>query len=348
MALRFANEGIRNILLGAQMSSEFVSQLPKSIRISGPIIERDDYHILLEYKANGRWGEYEAPRANRLIVHSDDNNVQLVSRTPFFQQTAQFKPDLLIISALQMMENSPVDFEIRTQSIEQLGQDLEIIRSESSKLRVHFELASYTEERLLGVIVDNVFPYVDSFGMNEQEAANLLSFLKYGNISYVTNSSPRIATVLDEMRELIALLNATGDGRITRVHVHTLPYQIVVVKLNSAGKPIWPNSSSAMAKASLTAYRHTVSHDYFDLEIVKFPPPFSSLVCQSGYWTRLGQNFARQFISNIGENENKTSNLLWWASEVLDGGHEGWLEATILYCNRNGVHQGGANWRCWW
>lgn len=260
MSLRFAKEGVKNILLGAQMSSEFANQLPKSIQISGPIIERDDYHILLEYKTDDQWGPYKSPRANRLIVHSDDNNVQLVSRLPFFEQMTHFDPDLLIISALQMMENSPVDFEIRSQSIDKLALGLHSIRQSSDHLKIHFELASYTENRLLGAIVDNIFPLVDSFGMNEQEAANLLSFLKYGNISYVSNSTPRIAIVLDQMRELLTLLDTIDDGRISRIHVHTLAYQVVVVKLNSTGKPIWPYSSSAMAKASLTAYRHTVSH----------------------------------------------------------------------------------------
>lgn len=34
--------------------------------------------------------------------------------------------------------------------------------------KVHFEMASYTEEKLLKDLRDFIIPYVDSLGMNEQ------------------------------------------------------------------------------------------------------------------------------------------------------------------------------------
>lgn len=118
------------------------------------------------------------------------------------------------------------------------------------------------QNALLGAVVDELFPTVDSFGMNEQEVANLLSFLKYGNVSYVSSPFPRIAHVLDEMRQLYSLLTMLDEGRVSRIHVHTLAYQLVAVRLegqDGGSDSKWPNSAAAMAKASLTAYRHTVS-----------------------------------------------------------------------------------------
>lgn len=262
MSERFSKEGIGNLLLGAQMSRQFASQLPANIAISGPVIEKDDYHILLEYKTAQRWGRYKSPRSNRLIVHSDDNNAQLVSRAPFFAAAAEQRPDLLIISGLQMLDNSPISIDTRAQAIEELARDVQNLhrQSYSGQLKVHFELASYTENRLLGSIVDSIFPHVDSFGMNEQEVANLLSFLRFGNISFVSSPFPRIAHVLDEMRQLYQLLSVLGDGRLSRIHVHTLAYQVVAVRIDGhRADQRWPHSAAAMAKASLTAYRHTVS-----------------------------------------------------------------------------------------
>lgn len=67
---------------------------------------------------------------------------------------------------------------------------------------LHFEMASYTDPTLLHELAEHVLPYSDSVGMNEQELPNLLSILKYGNVSYVADSYPRVATVLDMMRDV--------------------------------------------------------------------------------------------------------------------------------------------------
>lgn len=261
MSLRFVKEGIENILLGSQLFPELVGKFKNGVKISGPMIEQNDYHIILEYKTNQQWGQYISPRSNRFIVHSDDNNVKLLSRVNFFEQLDHFQPDLLIISALQMMENSPMEFQLRSQIIENLAHNIKHFeKKQISKSRTHFEMASFTEERLLDIIAKQIFPHMDSYGMNEQELRNLLSFLKYGNISYSSNPFPRVATVLDDLRELFILLQLIGNNRISRIHVHTLAYQVIMVKIDqNTKKPIWNFNKAAMAKASLTAYRFTVN-----------------------------------------------------------------------------------------
>lgn len=261
MSLRFVKEGIENILLGSQLFPELVGKFSNGVKISGPTIEQNDYHIILEYKTNQQWGQYTSPRSNRFIVHSDDNNVKLLSRVNFFEQLDHFRPDLLILSALHMMENSPMEFQLRSQIIENLAHNIrQFERKQISKSRTHFEMASFTEDRLLDVIANQIFPYMDSYGMNEQELSNLLSFLKYGNISYSSNPFPRVATVLDDLRELFILLQLIGNNRVSRIHVHTLAYQVILVKIDPNTKqPIWNFNKAAMAKASLTAYRFTVN-----------------------------------------------------------------------------------------
>ena len=67
---------------------------------------------------------------------------------------------------------------------------------------IHFEMGSFVDHDLMKRIIRQVFPLSQSLGMNEQELANLISLLKYDNISYVSDSYPRVATVLDQTREL--------------------------------------------------------------------------------------------------------------------------------------------------
>lgn len=42
--------------------------------------------------------------------------------------------------------------------------------------RVHFEMASFTETKLLAGLVEHIIPYADSLGMNEQ-VGNIQSWL---------------------------------------------------------------------------------------------------------------------------------------------------------------------------
>lgn len=131
--------------------------------------------------------------------------------------------------------------------------------------RVHFEMASFTEQQLMKEILETVVPYSDSLGMNEQELPNLVSLLDTGNITILSDSHPRVATVLDQMRTVYGHLKKTreteGRRRLTRLHVHTLAFQAILTAKSSS----WKNTMSAAAKASLTAHRHTCGSHYIDL-----------------------------------------------------------------------------------
>lgn len=109
--------------------------------------------------------------------------------------------------------------------------------------------------------------------MNEQELPNLLSLLKGTNITVLSDPNPRVATVLDQMREVYRILNshykdAVSEGNpratkvkpLTRLHVHTLAFQAMIVTRGSQ----WKNTMSATAKASLTANRHVCGSNDID------------------------------------------------------------------------------------
>lgn len=109
--------------------------------------------------------------------------------------------------------------------------------------------------------------------MNEQELPNLLSLLKGTNITVLSDPNPRVATVLDQMREVYRILNRrykdditegnTAGAKVkllTRLHVHTLAFQAIIVTHGSQ----WKNTMSATAKASLTANRHVCGSNDID------------------------------------------------------------------------------------
>lgn len=147
-----------------------------------------------------------------------------------------------------------------------LGRLAQMLSSASPQTAVHFEMASFVEESLMSDLLEFVLPHADSLGMNEQELPNLLSLFRGSNLTVLSDPNPRVATVLDQMRELYRLVNQrhreAGTGRpLTRLHVHTLAFQAIIVKRGSQ----WKNTMSAMAKASLTANRHVCGSPDIDL-----------------------------------------------------------------------------------
>ena len=81
------------------------------------------------------------------------------------------------------------------------------------------------------------------------------------------------------MRQLFQVLGSPNSQRgksvglrpLTRLHVHTLAYQAIVVKRGSS----WKNTRIAAAKASLTANRHVCASKWIDLDKVRsvtYPP----------------------------------------------------------------------------
>ena len=139
-----------------------------------------------------------------------------------------------------------------------------LIESTARHSLTHFELASLVDEDLLSDLLKRVLPYSDSIGMNEQELPNLLSFVKFGNVTMISDTYPRVATVLDQMRQVYQLLRKSHQ-RVSRLHVHTLAFQAILTKQSSR----WKNTMSAAAHASLTANRHICGKDSVDVATSK-------------------------------------------------------------------------------
>lgn len=266
MAARMATEGC-DVLLGGSFSPDFTDVLSQHITVAGKVVEEPDIHLILEYPSGASWGQYSSRRANRYIIHSDDHNPYLTSMEEFAAKLGSFSPDLVVVGGLQMMDNFPFQSGERAALLSRLA---DLLASSTPRIGVHFEMASFVEERIMEDLLHYVVPRADSLGMNEQELPNLLSLLKGSNITVLSDPNPRVATVLDQMREVYRILNqrhkeASVGGNseakpLTRLHVHTLAFQAMIVTRGSQ----WKNTMSATAKASLTANRHVCGSDDID------------------------------------------------------------------------------------
>lgn len=260
MAKRFVLEGLDNVILGTQHSPLTRDQYDGKLMVSGPRVDQDDVHICIEYPAGEKWGKYSAPRANRLIIHSDYFNPSIKSIDNFMERLESVKNlDLLVLGGLQMMDNTPIPIEIRREKLLKLDTVLNKLASERPK--IHLELASFTEEALLDTIKELVLPHVHSMGMNEQELPTILNYLNKGGVQIKSEAYPRVATTLDQMRQLYQLLQKPTKGKLSRIHAHTLAFQAIMIKVNSN----WKNTLTSSVKAALTAHRYTCGSHEIDM-----------------------------------------------------------------------------------
>ena len=104
-----------------------------------------------------------------------------------------------------------------------------LLRTIEPSTLIHFEMASFVDESLLNELTEHIIPQVDSVGMNEQELPNLEAMLTRGEVVEVADSNPRIAVMLDMMRSVYRQLangSAPAARPLTRLHLHTLAYQV--------------------------------------------------------------------------------------------------------------------------
>ncbi|CAJ0930767.1 unnamed protein product [Ranitomeya imitator] len=254
MANRLAAEGC-DVLLGGRLSTEEMSVLSERITENHGAVDL----VSFSEKNKGH-------HTQKYIVHSDSHNPMIDSLEDFKSQLEGFDPDLVVIGGLQMMDSFPFKSGQREARLQALQ---EMLLSVDQEIGCHFEMASFVEQDLMRDLLQYVIPYSDSLGMNEQELPNLLSLIKGGNITVLSDPYPRVASILDQMRELYELLRfkepQRGQRQLTRLHVHTLAFQAMMVTKGS----MWKNTMSATAKASLTANRHVCGSSRIDTRKAK-------------------------------------------------------------------------------
>mmetsp|Transcript_6248 Transcript_6248/g.13681 ORF Transcript_6248/g.13681 Transcript_6248/m.13681 type:complete len:199 (-) Transcript_6248:29-625(-) len=126
-------------------------------------------------------------------------------------------------------------------------------------------MASLVDFRFIKDVVDLIFPHVTSLGMNEQELALLHDTIKHDTLTRSAAHSPRVRDTLDTTKALLAMLRSGPAPQLTRIHVHTLAYQLGAVMYDSS----WKDTGKAMVKASLIAARYVCGSENVNMDAVK-------------------------------------------------------------------------------
>ncbi|KAH0619911.1 hypothetical protein JD844_014336 [Phrynosoma platyrhinos] len=209
--------------------------------------EIDEFHLILEYQAGEEWGKVGAPNANRFIFSHDLSNGAMNMLEVFVSSLEEFHPDLVVLSGLHMMEGQTK--EIRQKRL------LEAVASISdipSDVPVHLELASMTDPDLMSEIIhQQVFPLVDSIGLNEQELLFLTQAASGPHASVASwNGIPDVGVVSDILFWILKEHGRTAQkaSDLTRIHFHTLAYHILATV-----DGYWANQVAAVAAGARAA-----------------------------------------------------------------------------------------------
>jgi ADP-dependent glucokinase len=99
------------VLLVGPIGPKLKQLLNKNIRTpSSSLIENDEVHLILEYDSSEVFESAQAPNANRFIVSHDVYNSRMEMLDEFFNITATYQPDIVIISGLHLLESQSEEF----------------------------------------------------------------------------------------------------------------------------------------------------------------------------------------------------------------------------------------------
>ena len=257
VANRLAAEGC-TVLLSAPIGERLQPMLHKRVTAVSPPADvsasdlHEDVHLILEYARGASWNGLVSPRANRFILTNDYANTALRVLDTFVDDFVTFGGNLVVVSGLQLLDGMRIDgrramFERMAAILDEVPRDVPI----------HFELASMADVEMYREIVDILLPHVDSLGSNEQELEALYHFLKSDTLDVVNPSMPEADTATRHVDGVLALLHerSVRTRALTRLHLHTLPFQLVA-HAGDASR-LWADARVSAVAASLRGTRHT-------------------------------------------------------------------------------------------
>ncbi|XP_076026045.1 ADP-dependent glucokinase isoform X2 [Genypterus blacodes] len=229
--------------------------------------EMDEYHLILEYKADEQWGSSRAPQANRFIFSHDVSNGEMSSLETFAASFDEFQPDLVVLSGFHMMEGQG-----RHLWEERLKEVVAIIADIQREIPIHLELASMTDEEYMDLILQEVLPIVSSIGLNEQELLFLAQagagphgdLVAWKGIPDVGMVSDILVWILEEYGRI----EPSAEAEFTRIHFHTLAYHIMATV-----DGYWGNQAAAVMAGARVASSQACGLQFVDTSKVEVKMP---------------------------------------------------------------------------
>lgn len=226
-------------------------------------INQDEVHLIMEYAKGASWNGQKADRANRFIVTRDTHNAQLtgLETLHYHLMTSDISPRLLVVSGFHLLAHEEVA--VQTQ---RLARSVEAFGEVNETIPIHLEFASIGNLEFIRTLSDQVFPLVDSLGLNEQELATMFTSLggKGLEMSSLTSKIPSVNAVASALEFILTKYNtmATANhirGGLSRIHFHSLTYHMIVKVVTPQKKKkknssmLWKNTVASIAGGSLAA-----------------------------------------------------------------------------------------------
>ncbi|XP_001365190.2 ADP-dependent glucokinase isoform X2 [Monodelphis domestica] len=245
--------------------------------------EVDEFHLILEYQAGEQWGPLTAPNANRFIFSHDLSNGAMNMLEVFVSSLEEFQPDLVVLSGLHMMEGQTKEIQKK-----RLQEAVISISDIPTDVPIHLELASMTDRELMSSIMHQVFPLVNSLGLNEQELLFLSQSASGPHSSLPAWSGvPDVGVVSDI---LFWILKERGRSKerasdLTRIHFHTLAYHILATVDGH-----WGNQLASVAAGARVAGTQACATETIDSGRVSLKAPLEFVTSHSEAGSRIAVN----------------------------------------------------------
>ncbi|XP_067412081.1 ADP-dependent glucokinase isoform X2 [Emydura macquarii macquarii] len=246
--------------------------------------EADEFHLILEYQAGEEWGQLKAPNANRFIFSHDLSNGAMNMLEVFVSSLDEFQPDLVVLSGLHMMEGQSK--EVRERRF------LEAVTSISdipTDIPIHLELASMIDQDLMSnIMYQQIFPLVNSVGLNEQELLFLTQSASGPHASLASwNGIPDVGIVSDILFWILKKHGRTMDkaSDLTRIHFHTLAYHILATV-----DGYWGNQIAAVAAGARVAGTQACATETIDTDRVFLKAPLEFVTSRTEAPSKISLN----------------------------------------------------------
>ena len=159
----------------------------------------------------------------------------------FHLKEKEFKSDIIALSGFHLIQNVPA--EKYDKLFKRVNSHIQKI---DSKQKIHIELGSFFDNKLLDSIISNIISHSHSIGFNEQELQHLKQSLENEELDSDIDSKPDVEQILKQIVELIKIIESK-KMKLDRLHFHSLKFQAI------CNTRAWGKSEKALVQSIMIA-----------------------------------------------------------------------------------------------
>lgn len=181
-------------------------------------------HWILEFDKNDRIemdGEtFICPKSNRFIATYDPLNLQLVMDNNFVNKMAKEKVEYVVLSGFHALTENNNGVKLQDDA-------LPIIKNwKDNGDLIHLEVASTQDIPVRKAIINKIAPMVDSIGVNEREAIDILEVIGYERLAEKCNADTHSVNMFEALLEIKQYIKAP------RIQLHMFGFYMTLQDRN--------------------------------------------------------------------------------------------------------------------